>query len=248
MTFAENHNGLRIDDLAALSKVSVRNIREYQDRGLLPPPRRDGRIAYYGEEHVLRLRLISRLLNRGYTLAVIRDLLTAWSSGLELSALLGLETESNGPWTHEDRVDLTKEELDDTFGRPLQQTHMDKLIDTGVVIPNGSMFRCSRSKVVATMPILLAAGVPIDDALEVLVRIRRHMDAVAYDMADLVTDVLIPEANEEDVDSLTSMMERLRIVAEVVARGLFGLAIDQVTEEVVEQATERFRASHENTT
>ena len=57
---------LRIDDLARESGVSVRNVRAYQERGLLQPPQRVGRVAFYGEEHLKRLSVIVSLLERGY--------------------------------------------------------------------------------------------------------------------------------------------------------------------------------------
>ena len=46
----------RVDDLAELTGIAVRNIREYQDRGILPAPQRIGRAAIYTDEHVARLR------------------------------------------------------------------------------------------------------------------------------------------------------------------------------------------------
>ena len=66
----------RIDELARVSGVTVRNIRYYQDRGMLPPPSREGRVALYGETHLARLRLITRLLERHYTTANIVELLS----------------------------------------------------------------------------------------------------------------------------------------------------------------------------
>lgn len=78
----------RIDDLAQEAGVSVRNVRVYQERGLLPPPRREGRAAWYGEGHLARLRLISRMLERGYTFATIDELLTAAQEGLRVQELI----------------------------------------------------------------------------------------------------------------------------------------------------------------
>lgn len=78
----------RIDDLAQKAGVSVRNVRVYQERGLLPPPRREGRAAWYGEGHLARLRLISRMLERGYTFATIDELLTAAQEGLRVQELI----------------------------------------------------------------------------------------------------------------------------------------------------------------
>ena len=61
----------RIDELARLADTTVRNVRVYQDRGLLAPPRRQGRVGIYSEAHLARLRLIGQLLRRGYTFANI---------------------------------------------------------------------------------------------------------------------------------------------------------------------------------
>lgn len=78
----------RIEDLAADSGATVRNIRVYQEKGLLPPPVRQGRSALYGPEHRRRLRLILRLLDRGYTFATINELFTAERHGLTLTELI----------------------------------------------------------------------------------------------------------------------------------------------------------------
>ncbi|HLI02098.1 MAG TPA: MerR family transcriptional regulator [Acidimicrobiales bacterium] len=80
----------RIDELAGLAGTAVRNVRAYQDRGLLPPPRRQGRIALYDQAHLTRLRLIGGLLARGYTLTNIAELVAAWEEGRDLREVLGV--------------------------------------------------------------------------------------------------------------------------------------------------------------
>ncbi len=91
MTSAAGGQAQRIEDLAADAGTTVRNIRVYQERGLLPPPERRGRTAYYGPEHKQRLLLILRLLDRGYTFATIEELLIAQRHGLTLTQLLEVE-------------------------------------------------------------------------------------------------------------------------------------------------------------
>src|SRR6185437_13199384 len=51
--------------------VSVDTIRFYQKRRLLPAPRREGRLGFYGPEHLDRLARIRDLRRRGLTLALI---------------------------------------------------------------------------------------------------------------------------------------------------------------------------------
>lgn len=78
----------RINDLAQVSGVSVRNIRVYQDRGLLPAPTIRGRTGWYSDEHLVRLNLISRMLERGYTFATISELLHAAHYGMKVEHVL----------------------------------------------------------------------------------------------------------------------------------------------------------------
>ena len=65
----------RIDDLARASNVTVRNIRAYQERGLLHPPRREGRVAIFDDSHLSRLKIITSMLERGYTSVHITEML-----------------------------------------------------------------------------------------------------------------------------------------------------------------------------
>src|SRR5579872_5279916 len=106
----------RIDDLARLAGTTVRNVRSYQDRGLLPAPRRQGRIALYSEAHLARLRLVSQMLERGYSLANIRELVDAWETGQDVGDLLGLEAALTGPWSDESPLVLDDKALASMFG------------------------------------------------------------------------------------------------------------------------------------
>ena len=62
----------RVEQLAAECEVSVDTVRYYQSLGLLPPPEREGRLAFYGPPHAERIREIRSLQRKGLTLAAIR--------------------------------------------------------------------------------------------------------------------------------------------------------------------------------
>ena len=66
---------LRVEELALAADVSVDTVRYYQKQRLLPPPERDGRLAWYAAEHLERLGRIKELQQRGFSLAVIRRFL-----------------------------------------------------------------------------------------------------------------------------------------------------------------------------
>jgi DNA-binding transcriptional MerR regulator len=81
-----------IDELAAAAGTTTRNLRAFQSRGLLPPPRLVGRTGRYDDGDRRRLEAILRLQRRGYSLAAITDLVAAWERGDTLDDVLGFET------------------------------------------------------------------------------------------------------------------------------------------------------------
>jgi DNA-binding transcriptional MerR regulator len=86
-----------VEELAREHELPVSTVRLYQTRGLLPPPRRQGRVAYYGDEHRGRLRLITQLQERGFSLAAIKELFDGMAAGRSLQAVLGLGGDAGAP-------------------------------------------------------------------------------------------------------------------------------------------------------
>ena len=62
---------LTLDELTKRVGMSVRNVRFYTTKGLVPPPIRRGRQGYYSPDHVARLELVQELQRHGFTLAAI---------------------------------------------------------------------------------------------------------------------------------------------------------------------------------
>jgi DNA-binding transcriptional MerR regulator len=83
--------GFRVEELSARTGAPVRTIREYQTWQILHPPTRVGRLGFYDESHVRRLEGITRLQERGYSIAAIRDLFEAWEHGAGLRDVLGVD-------------------------------------------------------------------------------------------------------------------------------------------------------------
>ena len=120
----------RIDDLARLAGTTTRNIRVYRDRGLLHPPLRVGRIALFNDTHLTRLRMITSLLDRGYNLAHVNEMLSAWEQGKDVGDMLGLESAIAGSWATEkpERMSIAKARrlVDDDPG-------FDRMVGLGVI-------------------------------------------------------------------------------------------------------------------
>ncbi|OBK70240.1 MerR family transcriptional regulator [Mycobacterium sp. 1274761.0] len=81
----------RLDDLAGISGVSSRNIRAYRERGLLDPPRRQGRSAFYDDYHLSQLKTINQLLRKGFNSAHIAEFFARMREGHDLAAILGVQ-------------------------------------------------------------------------------------------------------------------------------------------------------------
>jgi DNA-binding transcriptional MerR regulator len=81
----------RLDELARISDVSARNIRAYRERGLLDPPRRVGRSAFYDDYHLSQLRTINQLLRRGFNSAHIAEFFASVRQGADLADILGIQ-------------------------------------------------------------------------------------------------------------------------------------------------------------
>jgi DNA-binding transcriptional MerR regulator len=106
-----------IDELATHTRVPSRTIRFYQSNGALQSPQIRGRVAYYGPEHIERLKLIGSLQDRGLRIKAIRDLLHQVDKGeLSLNEWLGLEQQLHEPWADDRPRLVTHAELAQLIG------------------------------------------------------------------------------------------------------------------------------------
>ena len=183
---AETDEPLTIDDLARQVQLPVRTIREYHTMRLLPPPERRGRLGLYGDRHVQRLRLITRLQRRGYSLAGIRDLLGAWESGTDLVTLLGVD-ESQAA-LDETPLYLTRAELLQRLPA-LEQATLGRASRIGLVRPHGEdNFLVRSPALLGLVANWVRVGVPLDGALDLLEVLLSDLDTLAGKLADLIVE------------------------------------------------------------
>ena len=145
---------LTVDELAARVGVTVRNLRAYSARGLLPPPRMVGRTGYYGREHVARLLLVREMLAEGYSLAMIERTLAS-APPTASSATLALHRALLAPWLPPEPEIMTGAELAARAGVPEDPALVDRLVELGLVERVGD----GRLRVLD--PALLTAGLQV---------------------------------------------------------------------------------------
>lgn len=169
----------RREELARAAGVKVRNLRYYQERGLLPAPRREGRIAWYSEDHLARLRLISDLLGRGYTVNGISELLQAWEAGGGLSQLLGLERAMTRDWVQEEPVTMSLAELRELFGPGATAEHTRRAAELGYVRIDGDRVTHRSRRLLEATLALVRQGVPLAEVLDAGDFVQAQAAAVA---------------------------------------------------------------------
>jgi DNA-binding transcriptional MerR regulator len=181
----------RIEDLAHHTHTTVRTIRAYQDRGLLPRPERQGRANLYSDVHVTRLHQIAHLLDRGYTLASIKEVLDAWDTGRGLAGILGLVTEVEGPWTDERPDRVTRAELDARFGGTSDDDAVAEAVDLGVLEPvagDPDTFLVPSPQELSVAVELHAAGVPLSAIAGHLRELRGQVEHIASRFLEFTTE------------------------------------------------------------
>ncbi|MFJ9370071.1 MerR family transcriptional regulator [Nocardia sp. NPDC101769] len=169
-----------IDELARAADTTVRSVRVYHERGLLPSPDVRGRIGYYGHNHLDRLQTISRLLSRGMKLNGIRELLDAWDRGDGLADILGVTDQPEGGEPVTPQISEHSPDLPDYLRRALASSG-DPLNDYRLSNP-----RCGD---LATR--LVDAGLAVSTAVELVERLRfdcdrlveRYAEALLYPLA-----------------------------------------------------------------
>ena len=170
----------RIEQLARAAGVAVDTIRFYQGKGLLEAPRREGRVTWYGEAHVDRLKRIKELQQQGFTLTVIQRFL---AGELESSdeALVAAVTRPAAPRT------LTLGELAERSGvaEPLLMT----LQQAGLLVPieggDEPLYPLDDLDAIAAGMKLIAAGVPLGALMELGKDHAAAVDRTARQAVDL---------------------------------------------------------------
>lgn len=225
----------RIDDLAHTSGVTVRNIRAYQERGLLPPPQRVGRTAFFDDSHLTRLRIISSMLERGYTAANTREILHAWENGHDLGTLLGLESALVPPAVDEP-VSVTTAEARRRAGGTDELALITK---AGLAEQAGAKVRLLRPRLLESFAEMRAYGMSTGALLEVYSRVDPAVDDIARTLVRAGTEQLAPRffadgvPSSDSVGELVELLTRFRSLAMTAVTSSVAVAVEREIERVL---------------
>ena len=234
-----------IDDLAHKAGTTARNVRVYQDRGLLWPPHRKGRLGLYGPEHLHRLQLVLRMLRRGYPLAVIRELIEAWEGQRDIGSVLGLEEALTAPYMAEEPRRYTATAFRELLGG--EDVAVARAVETGLVEVEGGEIVVANPRLFDVGLELLEEGFSPRAMVDIAAEIKETMDHLARRCVAFVNDNLIagfvdagmPAA---DAERVTAVIQRMRPRAQAAADAALAEAMEERSAEVFAQTLEQLAA------
>jgi DNA-binding transcriptional MerR regulator len=227
---------LTIDQLAERTGLTVRTIRFYAQRGLLPPPQLRGRTGLYGPAHVARLELVSELSALGFSLGSIEDQLRrlpASSGAAELALHRALLT----PWVPEQREEVDRAELDRRAGRTLAADDLATLEGLGIIsLLDGDRVRLHGAGTLSGGLAVLDSELPADFLRQAHQLIEQHTTALAEDLMKLFQDEVLQPFRDRGhpADERSRLTAALSQLKPVTVRGVvtaFGRAVNRTIRE-----------------
>ncbi len=179
--------GLTIDQLARRAGIVVSTVRLYQNKGLVPPPTKRGRVGYYDEGHLERLGAIAQLQERGFSLAGIKELFDGMASGDSLRSVLGLGHQTS-IWSAEEPQTMSLAELAGHLPSvELIPAVVQRVIELGLVelAEDGTSVIVHSPSFLKIGSELAALGVPAAEILDEYEQLRVQTDEIARRFTEL---------------------------------------------------------------
>lgn len=211
---------MRVEELALATETSVDTIRFYQKQRLLPPPGRDGRLAWYGEEHLERIARVKELQRRGFTLAVIRRFLSGeLDPADERLAAAVAQAGADGDSGPEELFDLAELAARARVPAPL----LESLVREGLLVPHRHEGRECFTAADVAMVVgglrLLEAGLPMP---ELFALARRHSEMTrrvateAVELFDTYVRKPLRAADLPEAEKAERMVDAFRLLMPAV--------------------------------
>lgn len=219
--------GWTIDELARRAGTTTRNVRSYQTRGILPAPRMVGRVGYYDEGHLARLKYTAGLQERGFSLAAISCLLSAWEEGRSLTDVLGFEEALTAPWSDELPDRFTLERLHEMFPETVENPALLKrAVDVGLLRKDGDDFVAPSPQMIRNGAELVAVGMTLAVALDEYERLSADLHRIAERFVamfeEYVWEPFVQDGWPIDrLPAITEALQRVRPAASTSVQAVF---------------------------
>jgi DNA-binding transcriptional MerR regulator len=231
---------LTLDELTRRVGMSVRNVRFYTTKGLVPPPIRRGRSGYYSPDHVARLELVQELQGHGFTLSAIEK----YVAGIPADASpedIALHRAMLAPWQADVPVEMSRAELARRAGRALSDDDLATLAALGIVIrTKRGRFEVAVSQLSVGVG-LVDLGFPIEAALAAADAYAAHGRQLAEELSALFRNIVWPLYKESGAspERLREVVERLKPLSIASLVAAYESAMDETRREGIAERTRR---------
>ncbi|MCU1646170.1 MAG: MerR family transcriptional regulator [Nocardia sp.] len=223
----------RIDDLARAAGTTTRNVRAYQERGLLPPPAgKAGRASIYDDTHLERLRLIDALLQRGFTTSHIGDFITSWETGKDLSEVLGLQHAVTAAWGEAETFEVPRELVGTILGADTEEL-LDQLAEMKLVRIEGDNVTFTDTALLTSFAELHEYGLELRTLIAIYAKVADRIDDITYTMITAAKQHIedkhgkgwLPETSSEIAET-TAMLNKMRELAVTSVHSTLARSLD----------------------
>ena len=223
---------LTLEELTVRVGMSVRNIRFYTSRGLVPPPVRRGRSGYYGPDHVARLELVRELQGHGFTLSAIERYVSRLPADATAEDI-ALQRTMLAPWSSDGPVRLTRAELEARAGRGLSDDDLAMLGAMGVAQPDGEdHYRVSPTHLGVGIG-LIDLGYPVEAAVAAGEIFAAHGRQIADELGELFRTQVWPAYRDSGVspERIQEVLEKVKPLSVVSLVAAYEAAMDEAKRE-----------------
>jgi DNA-binding transcriptional MerR regulator len=233
---------LTVDELARRVGMSVRNVRFYASRGLIPPPYRRGRVGFYGPDHAVRLELVRELQAHGFTLSAIEGYLERIPADASPQDV-ALHRTLLAPWMPDLPEVMSRAELVSRCGRSLSDSDISTLMALGVVATAGDSVGSYR-----VAPALLGVGVEMLELGLPKKSVRAahdvftaHGRAIAEELMEIFRTQVWPLYRESGAspDRIREMVERFKPITVQALVTAYERAVDETKRASVRRSASR---------
>lgn len=230
---------MSVEQLASRVGMTVRTVRFYAGRGLIPAPRREGRNGYYGPDHIARLELVRELQAHGFTLSAIEGYLERIPADATPEDV-ALHRTLLAPWMPDLPETINREELDLRSGRKLSDGDIEMLVAIGVVEPTPAddVFNVASAHLAVGIQ-LLDLGLPKEAALACQRIFTEHGRALADELTEVFRKQVWPHLRDskQPPEVIQSMIERFKPLTIQGLVTAYESAVDEAKRETIRRRT-----------
>lgn len=229
---------LTLEELTQRVGMSVRTVRFYTTKGLVPPPIRRGRSGYYNADHVARLELVQELQSHGFTLAAIERYVAGIPAGASPEDI-ALRRTMLAPWQADRPVEMTVAELERRTDRALDATTLRTLEALGVISRAGrGRYAVALSQLSVGLTIL-DLGVPPEAAEAAAKVYHEHGRQIAEELMALFHTMVWPAYKESGAapETIRAVVEQLKPLSVASLVSAYEAAMDETRRREVSRST-----------